>query len=120
MNLGQITSLTQCFKCGNYLEIYPSQENVKCNICDNLIDLRMRDFTKEESEAYQKGLESMSKPTGINFYSIEDCHLNLPIILEEIKHLYRAYGLEDDNNLTKDAQLLKNQILNFVGEIKNL
>jgi len=41
-------------------------------------------------------------------------------LLDEIKVLYHAYGLEDDAHLTKDAQQLKQRVLELVDEIKRL
>lgn len=54
----------------------------------------------------------------LNFEN-KDGHLNLEDALIEIEFLYRTYGLEDDNNLTKDAQKLKQEILEFVHKIKS-
>lgn len=40
MNLGQITSLVHCKKCGMPIEIHPNQENVVCKNCNKVINLK--------------------------------------------------------------------------------
>lgn len=40
INLGQITSLVHCRKCGVGIEINPHQESVICKICNTEINLR--------------------------------------------------------------------------------
>lgn len=70
MNLGQITSLVYCTKCGNHIEIYPSEEDVKCSVCNNCIGLKMREFTKEESKQYDESIFKMFKPTGKNIFDL--------------------------------------------------
>lgn len=108
----------------------PNEERVRL-MQDSFEQFDCRNLTKEESEAYQKALANMSEPTGVNLFDDYDSinisefetvdgHLNLDNALDEIKMLYKIYGLEKDEKLTKDAQLLKVKVLNFISEIKAL
>lgn len=63
MNLGQLTSLVRCVNCGNAIEIYASQKSVKCNICNISMDLKMGEFTKEESNLYEESIYKIFKQT---------------------------------------------------------
>lgn len=69
MNLGQLTSLIHCKNCGLPMEIYPSQDSIKCTVCGADNDLKMKNlFTEDKPE--EKGFE--------NTYNIklEDVHDN--------------------------------------------
>lgn len=79
----------------------------QCEYCDKIFE-NLYEAKQCENWHSNDGFETKSK------------HLNLNNALEEIKVLYHHYGLELDKNLTKDAIVLKNQILFFVNEIKKL
>lgn len=53
-------------------------------------------------------------------FETEEGHLNLDTALDEIRFLYKTYGLEKDINLTDEAKELKRKIRKFILEIHQL
>lgn len=68
---------------------------------DNIYKEMMRDATKEELEGVDKYIESISKPTGINFFDEKD-------IFEKLKDILMNYfDINNDTyayNLTRDKK----------------
>ena len=59
------------------VELKAYRELFKSNNLNNIaLDLfgEMRDLTEEERNAYNRYIESISKPTGVNFWSLYDEH----------------------------------------------
>lgn len=82
---------------------------------DNFFD----NLTIEEFENIAIKCGANEKVDPIEFVS-EDGHLDLDNTCDEICMLYKLYGLELDENLTKDAIELKNKILKVVEVIRKL
>lgn len=80
-----------CFTCTNCWSTNPS--GIKYNYCPkcgaNMIEEHMRDFTSEESESYQKSLDKIYKPIGMNVFDTEneEIHIDKP----------RGFTLQTDN-----------------------
>lgn len=94
--------------CVNFLN--KECNRLQGNCCNCSTEDRVWDKLRKFEDAEEQGF----------IFQTADSHLNLNNACTEICFLYKNYGLEKDENLTKDAIELKKRILTVVNTIKNL
>ncbi|XZN14463.1 hypothetical protein ACSW9O_15460 (plasmid) [Clostridium perfringens] len=103
MNLGQLTSLTNCEYCGLPMEIYPDQKGTTCKQCGKRNDLEFK-FSVGEGEKitrdYQYNSSFIPDYWSSNIMSIKDKtikkKLNISRInsLDDVKRLLEFFNIE--------------------------